>query len=309
MAKKKSKPRKDVSKNHFSQQLVLRHHLPELLILLNKRKLKIRHLLYDKETKMVAIHALQAISVGQLRNATNITWIACKGPQSSIPFFEIKNQSRYEKHLIAWCEEARENVNAEPATPAIAAYQKLISKVEQLEAEKLVTAAALRNAQSEIESLRAQLECGVNDTTTEPISYEDSGKNKHQSHPETRKSNVFDRDAGLEGPPDGPVAPAGFRFATSSEIPAGSTGLLRTQLLYKWPDFGWVRGKVFKRIYRNGFTHTVRYPPGKMWPSGAVVDTLLDAEWYYIRWIILLPLDRSMHVTAFSYPQIMHSDN
>ena len=69
-----------------------------------------------------------------------------------------------------------------------AAHQELISKVEPLEAEKLVTAASLRKAHHEIEVLRAQLEmchggCGVDETReaiTESINYEASGQDTSQ---------------------------------------------------------------------------------------------------------------------------------
>ncbi len=283
MAKKQNKTRQDVSKNHYSQQRIPRNQLPDLLVLLNKQKLNISHLFYDKENERIAIHASQAISIGQLRIATNIQWIALKGPQSSIPLVAdsaFTNPSQTEKFLISKCEKVQDNViNTE-----------LISKIEELEKSN-------QHLFSKIEELEGKLErsgCKCSKTVNKQIMVDSYESNQRQGMEELDETLYPALESeGLDAH-NVPVPPPGFRFAAFNEIPASSQrlDLISTELLYMWPDIGWVRGKIKKRIHRKGFTHVVRYKPAPMWPRGAVVDTLLDAEWYSIRWILLLPLAR-----------------
>lgn len=280
MAKKQIKPRQDVSKNHYSQQRIPRDQLPDLLVLLKKQKLKMSYLLYDKENEKIAIHASQAISIGQLRIATNMQWIAFKGPQTSIPLVtnSFKNPSQTEKFLASRCDKVQDSER----------NKDLMSKIEELEISN-------QHLISKIEELEGQLKesgCECNKTFDQQVIADSYASNRNQ----LQELDEFDQTVHPEGldEHDVPVPPPGFRLAAFNEIPASSQldDLISSQLLYMWPDIGWVQGKIQKRIRRKGFTHVVRYKPAPMWPGGAVVDTLLDAEWYSIRWVLLLPLAR-----------------
>ena len=103
--------------------------------------------------------------------------------------------------------------------------------------------------------------------------------------------------AGREVPPSAemspPVAPAGFRLATSAEVLTGKA-LVGQSILYRWPVQGWVRGKVVRVRRAAGFSHGVRYARG--WALGAVeAASLLDIPSHgpgpagHGRWVMLCP--------------------
>ena len=84
------------------------------------------------------------------------------------------------------------------------------------------------------------------------------------------------------------VAPAGFRIAAPSEVPAGAA-LVGRAVLYQWPTEGWVRGTVARRSRAAGFSHVVRY--GRTSALGSVVTpSLLDAASHGPagRWVLLV---------------------
>ena len=103
--------------------------------------------------------------------------------------------------------------------------------------------------------------------------------------------------AGREVPPSAemspPVAPAGFRLATSAEVLTGKA-LVGQSILYRWPVQGWVRGKVVRVSRAAGFSHGVRYARGSA--LGAVeAASLLDIPSHGLgpaghgRWVMLCP--------------------
>ncbi len=78
-----------------------------------------------------------------------------------------------------------------------------------------------------------------------------------------------------------PVAPAGFRLATTAELLAGAAALVGRSILYRWPvPQGWVRVRVLGKVVRvsraAGFSHVVRYARGSALGVG-VAASLLDA--------------------------------
>jgi hypothetical protein len=88
-----------------------------------------------------------------------------------------------------------------------------------------------------------------------------------------------------------PVAPAGFRLATTAEVLAGAA-LVGRSILYRWPGQGWVLGKVVRVSRAAGFSHVVRYARGSALGVG-VAASLLDAPSHgpgpADRWVLLCP--------------------
>ncbi len=78
-----------------------------------------------------------------------------------------------------------------------------------------------------------------------------------------------------------PLAPAGFRLATTAEVLAGAqAALVGRSILYRWPVHrwpvqGWVLGKVVRVSRAAGFSHVVRYARGSALGVG-VAASLLD---------------------------------
>ena len=56
-----------------------------------------------------------------------------------------------------------------------------------------------------------------------------------------------------------PVAPPGFRLAQSAEALGGKALVLRLIPLARWPEQGWVQGRVVRVSRAAGFSHGVRY--------------------------------------------------
>jgi hypothetical protein len=85
-----------------------------------------------------------------------------------------------------------------------------------------------------------------------------------------------------------PVLPAGCRLATPAELVSGPA-LVGRQVLFHWPDHGWVRGKVVRVSRALGFTHVVAYGPRSLLGPLEVVS-LLDPASYGLagRWLLLL---------------------
>jgi hypothetical protein len=88
-----------------------------------------------------------------------------------------------------------------------------------------------------------------------------------------------------------PVAPAGFRLATTAELLAGAA-LVGRSILYRWPVQGWVLGKVVRVSRAARFSHVVRYARGSALGVG-VAGSLLDAPSHgpgpADRWVQLCP--------------------
>jgi len=92
--------------------------------------------------------------------------------------------------------------------------------------------------------------------------------------------------------PAGPaplVSPAGFRLAVADEVRSGPA-LVGRWVLYRWPEAGWVRGRVGRVSRAAGFSHVVGYGPTSA-IGRAAVASLLDAASHGPagRWVLLLP--------------------
>jgi hypothetical protein len=57
------------------------------------------------------------------------------------------------------------------------------------------------------------------------------------------------------------LAAAGSRLATLGEVRTGKA-LVGQSILYLWPLYGWVRGRVVRLSRAAGFSHVVRYARG-----------------------------------------------
>ena len=110
--------------------------------------------------------------------------------------------------------------------------------------------------------------------------------------PAPRPHAAFRARGGTRAPPPvagAPlVAPLGFRLAAPAEVLAGAA-LVGQAVLYRWPDAGWVRGTVARRIRAAGFTHVVRYGSTSALGS-AETASLLDGASHGPagRWVLLL---------------------
>ena len=84
--------------------------------------------------------------------------------------------------------------------------------------------------------------------------------------------------------------PTGWRLAAQAELVSG-TELIGRTVLVRWPDEGWVRGKVARISHAAGFSHVVAYGPQSALGSLEVVF-LLDAASHGPsgRWVLLLRL-------------------
>ena len=85
------------------------------------------------------------------------------------------------------------------------------------------------------------------------------------------------------------VAPPRFRFAAMAEVRTGST-LVGRQVLFYWPEAGWVQGRVVRISRTAGFSHVVRYGPTSA-VGAADVTSLLDPATHGSagRWVLLCP--------------------
>ena len=100
------------------------------------------------------------------------------------------------------------------------------------------------------------------------------------------------RECGGVGPP---LSPSGFTV-DAAPGPLGLSLVGRT-ILYWWPDDGWQQGTVARVCSRPPFSHVVAYHRRSSALRGTV-DSLLDAESYGTRWVLLSPLPSSGAVRA-----------